>query len=138
MRGIGCVFVDGDSVEGAAITLVEEEVVAFADDDYVPGVNRTGSTHQDRQNVVGGVYPGNIFTSELLDNRILGSGGVVLDTIDNLQRLLRLGGNTVVGLVVGKDATIGLTKSANQSTSREQCRISVQLLGFVDFQAKLG
>ena len=48
--------------------------------------------------------------TNLVDDGIVGGRCVVLDTVDKLKRLLSLGGDTVVCLVVGEQTTIGIAR----------------------------
>lgn len=82
---IGGVLVDSHSVDVGALALVDEKLVALAGDDQVPRVYGSRSTHEHRENVVGGENRGLVPVCELLDNRVQRSGNVVCGALDNVE-----------------------------------------------------
>lgn len=100
-RSISGIFVDGDHVEGGVVTLVKEDLVALADDDNVPGVDRAGRAHEHGENAVRGEDGGLVLLGVLLDDGVRRGGDVVGSTVNGLELLLgTLDRRLVVGAVV--------------------------------------
>lgn len=98
---IRSVLVDGHHVQVGGVTLVQEDLVALAHNDNVPGVNGAGGTHEHRQNSVGGKDGRFVLLGEFLDNGVGGGGDVVGGAVDGRKLALgALDGLLVVGAVV--------------------------------------
>lgn len=98
---IGGVLVDGDHVQVGGVTLVEEDLVALANNDNVPRVDGAGRTHEHRQDGVGGENGGLVLVGELLDDGVGRRGDVVGGAVDGGKLALgALDGLLVVGAVV--------------------------------------
>lgn len=95
-RSIGSVLVDSDHVQVGVVTLVEEDLVALAHNDDIPGVYGARRAHEHGQNGVSSENGGDIFLSEFLDDGIGRSGDVVGGTVDGRELLL----GTLDGLLV--------------------------------------
>lgn len=101
------VLVDRDHVDGGVVALVDEDLVALAHDDEVPGVDGAGGAHEHGEDAVGGEDGGLVLLGELLDDGIARGGDVVGGTVDGSELLLgALDGGLVVGAVVVVEETV--------------------------------
>lgn len=104
---VGGVLVDGDKVESSVVALVEEDLVALARNNDIPGVDGAGSAHEHGEDVVGGEDGGLVLLGELLDDRVGRGGDVVGSTVDGGESALGvLDHRLVVGAVVGVKETV--------------------------------
>lgn len=101
-RSIGSVLVDSDHVQVGVVTLVEEDLVALAHDDDIPGVYGARRAHEHGQNAVSSENGGGILLGELLDDGIGRSGDVVGGTVDGRELLL----GTLDGLLVERTVVV--------------------------------
>ena len=87
-RRIGSVLVDCDHVESSIVALVEEDLVALADNDDIPRVDGAGRAHEHGQDVVGGEDGGLVLLGQLLDDRVGRGCDVVGSAVESGQLAL--------------------------------------------------
>ena len=69
--------------------------------------------------------------THLLDNGVVGSGGVVADAVDDLERLLGLGVDAVVRLFVLVEESVGRAGEAKRKSAHsDSCAGTAGLTGF--------
>ena len=108
-RRVGGVLVDGDHVQRGVIALVQEELVALADNDDVPGVDGAGGAHEHGEDAVGREDGRLVLVGQLLDDGVRGGGDVVRGAVERGEfALVGLGGRPVVGPVVVVQEAVGL------------------------------
>ena len=100
--GVGRVLVDGHHVQGAAVALVDKNLVALFQHHDVPAVNAARGAHEHGEDVVGGEDGGFVFLRQLLDDGVRGGGDIVRRAVENGQLAHRGGraGLFVEGAVV--------------------------------------
>lgn len=104
---VGGVLVDGHHIQVGVVTLVQEDLVALAHDDNVPGVDGAGRAHEHGENAVGGEDGGLVLLGVLLDDGVRGGGDVVGGTVNSREfPLSALDGLLVVGAVVVVQETV--------------------------------
>ena len=100
-RRVGGVLVDRHHVQRGVVALVEEELVALAHDDDVPGVDGARGAHEHRQDAVRGEDGRLVLVRQLLDDGVGGRGDIVRGAVDGGELLLgALDGLLIIGAVV--------------------------------------
>ncbi len=108
-RRVGGVLVHGDHVQRGVIALVQEELVALAHDDDVPGRDGAGGAHEHGEDAVGREDGSLVLVGQLLDDGVRGGGDVVRGAVERGEfALVGLGGRLVVGPIVVVQETVGL------------------------------
>jgi len=93
--------------ESRSLPLVQEQLLSLSNHDDIPRVDTPRSAHEQTEDGVGSEDGGRVLGSELLDDGIVGRGRVVSSSVDGLEREGGLGVDSVVGLLVGVDGSVG-------------------------------
>jgi len=93
--------------ESRSLPLVQEQLLSLSNHNDVPRVDTPGSAHEQTENGVGSEDGSGVLGSELLDDGIVGGGRVVSSSVDGLEGKGGLGVDSVVGLLVGVDGSVG-------------------------------